>query len=437
VGEHEILTFHGIANPNNERTSIHTIFPPDGFSNSLILILPSKPTDAHVLAALGNSIVQEYVVRNKMGSRNYNLFIIKQIPYLKTEQLSKTRRSFIDRRSTELSLTSKRVTDFAQIYDGPPFRWDDRRRFFIRCELDAAFFHLYLPVDVNGDWKPARIEEGAVADESEEQLAELKQHFPTPRDAVAYIMETFPIVKRKDEKAHGHYRTKDTILEIYDAMLEAQRTGQAYQTRLDPPPGPPTDAEGNFIPFEQWKDNIPSHIHQPLAKEIEGQELETQKVDIHWRDKAFEIIAEQRVSVTPERYRSLIVEALIKETGSSTDFEDVRRAYWLLTEKETFQRLGQEQLPELPPQWWNRREDILQKEKFLSHLRNAVGIGQIRLFRENGDRHIQWIGEDQGNPYPQIIDDARAALLLAELWVDEAAKSEWQAMEPNLEELFV
>ena len=76
-------------------------------------------------------------------------------------------------------------------------------------------------------------------------------------------METFPIVKRRDEKAHGHYRTKDTILEIYDAMLEAQRTGQSYQTRLNPPPGPPTDAEGNFIPFEQWKDNIPSHIHQP------------------------------------------------------------------------------------------------------------------------------------------------------------------------------
>ena len=31
-------------------------------------------------------------------------------------------------------------------------------------------------------------------------------------------METFPIVKRKDEAAHGEYRTKRVILEMYDQM---------------------------------------------------------------------------------------------------------------------------------------------------------------------------------------------------------------------------
>ncbi|GHO68190.1 hypothetical protein KSC_070820 [Ktedonobacter sp. SOSP1-52] len=39
------------------------------------------------------------------------------------------------------------------------------------------------------------------------------------RDDVDYIMETFPIVKRDDEKQHGEYRTKRVILEIYDEML--------------------------------------------------------------------------------------------------------------------------------------------------------------------------------------------------------------------------
>ena len=29
-------------------------------------------------------------------------------------------------------------------WSGPPFRWDEERRFLLRCELDAAFFHLYL-----------------------------------------------------------------------------------------------------------------------------------------------------------------------------------------------------------------------------------------------------------------------------------------------------
>jgi hypothetical protein len=49
-------------------------------------------------------------------------------------------------------------------------------------------------------------------------------------------MDTFPIVKRKDEEKWGEYRTKRVILEIYDAMAEAARTGISYQTRLSPPP---------------------------------------------------------------------------------------------------------------------------------------------------------------------------------------------------------
>jgi len=52
-------------------------------------------------------------------------------------------------------------------------------------------------------------------------------------------MDTFPIVRRKDVEKFGGYRTKDTILEIYDAMQESIRTGQPYQTRLDPPPADP------------------------------------------------------------------------------------------------------------------------------------------------------------------------------------------------------
>ena len=50
-----------------------------------------------------------------------------------------------------------------------------------------------------------------------------------------YILETFPIVKRKDEQAHGEYRTKRVIPDIYDAMQQAMATGTPYHTRLDLP----------------------------------------------------------------------------------------------------------------------------------------------------------------------------------------------------------
>jgi hypothetical protein len=113
----------------------------------------------------------------------------------------------VQRDALELTYTAWDLQPFAQDcgYDGPPFRWDPERRALLRAELDAAFFHLY----------------------------------GLPRDDVDYVMETFPIVKRHDEAAHGHYRTKRLILERYDAMAAAAATGQPYETVLDPPPADP------------------------------------------------------------------------------------------------------------------------------------------------------------------------------------------------------
>jgi hypothetical protein len=102
--------------------------------------------------------------------------------------------------------------------DGPPFRWDEDRRFLIRAELDAAFFHLYLPTDANGDWVKAE-------SETEEDLQRVRESFQKPPDAGDDIMETVPIVKKKDITKYGDFRTKLQILEIRDEMQDATRTG--------------------------------------------------------------------------------------------------------------------------------------------------------------------------------------------------------------------
>ena len=134
-------------------------------------------------------------------------------------------------RLLELTYTAWDLKPFAQDcgWSGPPFRWDEERRFLLRCELDAAFFHLYLPSEKNGGWRPA---DGETA----EDLARLKASFATPRDAIFYIMDAFPIVRRRDEGKWGEYRTKRVILEVYDAMQQSITTGEPYGTRLDPPP---------------------------------------------------------------------------------------------------------------------------------------------------------------------------------------------------------
>jgi hypothetical protein len=180
-----------------------------------------------------------------------DFFIVKQLPVLPPTTYAQpcawagqkqTLKDWLLPRVLELTYTAWDLEAFAQDcgWSGPPFRWDEERRFLLRCELDAAFFHLCLPCDANGEWRMARKAGSCPHDETPEQLAELKKSFPTPRDAVSFIMDTFPIVKRKDEeKFHGDYRTKRTILEIYDALAEAMKTGQPYQTRLNPPPADP------------------------------------------------------------------------------------------------------------------------------------------------------------------------------------------------------
>jgi hypothetical protein len=51
-------------------------------------------------------------------------------------------------------------------------------------------------------------------------------------------LDTFPIVRCKDEAKWGTYGTKDTILEICAALAPATESGQPYRTRLNPPPAP-------------------------------------------------------------------------------------------------------------------------------------------------------------------------------------------------------
>jgi len=112
---------------------------------------------------------------------------------------------------------------------------------------------LYLPSTPEGDWKPARKAEGAVVDETPEQLIELKKYFPTPRDAVAYIMETFPIVKRKDIGKYATYPTKDTILEICDEMQVVMTANSAAVAAGRPPATRPASTHPRLLHRCRWQ----------------------------------------------------------------------------------------------------------------------------------------------------------------------------------------
>ena len=235
------IVFRGMTNVmTNSRNSIYSVIPRCAVGNSSPICYFSKPKNVSAFLSSVNSLAFDYATRQKLAGANMNFFIVNQLPVFPSSSYNAAcpwsggrglLSSWIESRALELTYTAWDLKPFAQDcgFDGPPFRWDEARRFLLRCELDAAFFHLYLPANADGTWKKDE-------KETEAELATLCAAFPTPRHAVDYIMDTFPIVKRKDEAKYGEYRTKRTILEIYDAMQHAITTGQPYQTRLDPPP---------------------------------------------------------------------------------------------------------------------------------------------------------------------------------------------------------
>lgn len=236
------LGYRRVCRPTDERSGIFTAIPRVAVGDSEFLMHISSHDAPSRLAMLAcvNSFCFDYVARQKIGGMNFSFFIIKQLPVFSPSFLNELRfptstvsvTRWILPRVLELVYTAHDLKALALEceYTGPPFQWDEERRFEIRCELDAAFFHLYLPSTMNGDW---RSEEG----EDAETLAQLKQHFPTPRDAAGFILDQFPIVRERDQTSCGSYRTSDRILEIYDAIQAARQSGRDYEGILSPPPG--------------------------------------------------------------------------------------------------------------------------------------------------------------------------------------------------------
>ena len=191
------------------------IFYHSSSQRALIFPIGVNANECAFLIASLSSFACDYVARQKVGGTHLTYGYLNQLPILSpsiyTQSCNRSLNGSVSDwlliRIVELNYTAWDVSSFAQDcgFDCPPFRWDEERRFLLRSELDAAFFHLY-GID---------------------------------RDDVDYIMETFPIVKRRDEASYGEYRTKQVILEIFDAMRLAMDTAEPYQTRLDPPPADP------------------------------------------------------------------------------------------------------------------------------------------------------------------------------------------------------
>ena len=209
---HWLLGWRDITGAENIRTVIACIIPRAAVGNSFPLVMPSPdPQLAVGLYANLSSIPFDYCARQKGGGKHLNYFTMRQLPALRPETYATPApwapsiriRDWLLPRILELTYTAWDLGAFAEDCgdDGPPFVWDPERRFQLRCEIDAAFFHLY---DIS-------------------------------RDDAAYILDTFPVLARSEERAYGEYRTKRVVLETHDALAAAATTGIPYDSPLGPP----------------------------------------------------------------------------------------------------------------------------------------------------------------------------------------------------------
>lgn len=211
------IVFKKVTSSTNERTLLATILPSVAANDSIHLVFFHTETASQkkvaFLANL-NTLTLDFVSRQKLGGQNFNFWVFQQLPIIPPDRYTPELLDFIVPRVVELTYTAWDMQPFAQdilsevgqeawdrwfadapIHDSTPpagqpampapFVWDEERRARLRAELDAVYAHLY----------------------------------GLTREELAYILDTFPIVRRKDEKQWGEYRTKNLILERYDIYM--------------------------------------------------------------------------------------------------------------------------------------------------------------------------------------------------------------------------
>ncbi|MFT3834584.1 MAG: N-6 DNA methylase [Micropruina sp.] len=179
-----LLGWRDVCRATDARTVISTSVPRAGYGDKWLLALPAAGRAE--LQAVWSSFVLDYAARQKIGGTAMKYFTFMQLPMPSPDTFESMGMPFDRPFRSWLSVRVDRLNAWIA---------DELERAHVRAELDAATCHL----------------------------------FGLDRDEVDYILETFPIAKRKDRAVHGNFRTKELILTAYDAMSTAQQSGRQYR----------------------------------------------------------------------------------------------------------------------------------------------------------------------------------------------------------------
>jgi hypothetical protein len=200
-----LVGFRDIARATDERTAMFSFIPRYGAGHTLPLIFLANHTITDIFCFVGcvNSLVFDYATRQKLGGTHLTFSVLKQLPVLAPEFFRSDDRTYITSRVMELVYTAHDLTSVAEAagHSGAPFVWDESRRAQVRAELDAYYAHLY----------------GLTLDEL--------RYILDPKDVFGRDLpsETFRVLKEREEKQYGEYRTRRLVLEAFNKLAESPR----------------------------------------------------------------------------------------------------------------------------------------------------------------------------------------------------------------------
>jgi len=198
----------------SERTLVGTVIPLTAAGHKAPILISKKgPKQVSALVALLSSLVADYCVRQK--SNGMTFFVVEQIAVIAPDNLVQnlgwlgtSAQDWLSDRVLELCYTNEELAPLAADLgrDHPPFRWQPDRRVVLQAEIDAAVLHLYGLDRTKAEW----------------------------------LLDSFAVLRKYEERDHGEFRTKRVVLGTYDEMTAAKRAGRAYQTPLHPGPADPS-----------------------------------------------------------------------------------------------------------------------------------------------------------------------------------------------------
>ncbi|WP_027882934.1 Eco57I restriction-modification methylase domain-containing protein [Meiothermus rufus] len=254
-----LMGWRDIARSTDERTFIASVFPRVGAGDTYLQMLPARPAD-EVALLLGNlsSLVFDYSVRQKAGGTHLKYHVTKQLPVLPPSAYQAGDLRFIVPRVLELTYTAWDLAPFAQdlweeadeelrellqrqweangghppnrpswlesAYPFPPFRWDEERRALLRAELDAYYARLY---GLNRKQLRYILDPKDLTEKELSDILSDHEEVEDPLDERAYRKrvqasrfpgETFRVLKDKDIRRYGEYRTRRLVLQAWERL---------------------------------------------------------------------------------------------------------------------------------------------------------------------------------------------------------------------------